>query len=149
MAGISSIKLLSVEEAAQVLSISIAWLNNARAKGVGPRFIKIGSRVLYDQTDLAAWLEDQKRCSTASGTPAAGLAKIPPFPDSRVRQAFAYAKGERWTISYLDTAQWDPHNRVITAHLEGSRKKLAEALMREQLGDLKVTVAARPIRSAA
>ena len=36
-----------------------------RVKGNGPAFIKIGSRVVYDVTDLDAWLAARRRLSTS------------------------------------------------------------------------------------
>lgn len=37
-----------------------------RVNGTGPRFIKIGRLVRYDETDLDAWLESRIRTSTTS-----------------------------------------------------------------------------------
>lgn len=40
-------------------------LNKLRVYGGGPRYIKIGRRVLYDIADLDAWIEQNKRSSTS------------------------------------------------------------------------------------
>ncbi|MBI4828655.1 MAG: helix-turn-helix domain-containing protein [Nitrospinae bacterium] len=57
--------LLNVEAAARYLAISIAWLNKARSHGSGPRFSKIGSRVVYRRSDLDEFLERHARTSTS------------------------------------------------------------------------------------
>ncbi len=56
---------LSVTEAAAYVPCGASTLNKLRVTGGGPRFIKIGSRVLYDQTDLDKWIEDHKIDSTS------------------------------------------------------------------------------------
>jgi predicted DNA-binding transcriptional regulator AlpA len=56
---------LRVKEAAAYIPMAEGTLNNLRVSGGGPRFIKIGKRILYDQRDLDKWIEDHKRNSTA------------------------------------------------------------------------------------
>src|SRR5215216_592717 len=51
--------------AAEYIGIAKSTLDKMRVAGGGPRFIKIGKRVLYDKADLDAWIEAQKRRSTA------------------------------------------------------------------------------------
>ncbi len=67
-------KLLNVNEAADRLGVSVSYLNKLRLSGLGPVFIKLGSRrVGYDQSDLAAWVQECRRTSTANakaGVPA-------------------------------------------------------------------------------
>ena len=58
-------KLLSTGEAAERLGVSSSYLNQLRVKGGGPAFVKMGARVAYDPSDLAAWLESQKQRSTS------------------------------------------------------------------------------------
>ena len=58
-------RLLNVTEAAERLSVSASYLNKLRVTGGGPPFIKIGARVAYDQADIAAWLDAQKRTTTS------------------------------------------------------------------------------------
>jgi excisionase family DNA binding protein len=60
---------LTVKEAAVYVPAAKSTLDKLRVTGGGPRFIKIGKRVLYDTTDIDDWMEAQKRSSTAdSGT---------------------------------------------------------------------------------
>jgi excisionase family DNA binding protein len=59
-------RLLTVSEAAQRLGVSVSYLNKLRGSGGGPAFMKLGSRrVAYDPADLAAWLQECRRTSTA------------------------------------------------------------------------------------
>jgi len=59
-------KLLNVNEAAERLGVSVSYLNKLRlSSSSGPPFVKMGARVCYDQSDLSAWIEAQKRRSTS------------------------------------------------------------------------------------
>jgi hypothetical protein len=60
--------LLTVADVSDRLGVSVSYLNKLRGSGGGPPFVKIGTRVVYDPADLAAWLEGRKRAST--GAPA-------------------------------------------------------------------------------
>jgi predicted DNA-binding transcriptional regulator AlpA len=60
-------RLFSASEAAHWVGVSLSFLNKLRLTGEGPPYAKIGRRVCYDQADLAAWLESQKRRSTRDG----------------------------------------------------------------------------------
>jgi predicted DNA-binding transcriptional regulator AlpA len=58
--------LLPVEDAAAFLGgISKSWLDKSRLNGRGPRYVKIGRRVMYDLIDLQAWLAGQKQDHTS------------------------------------------------------------------------------------
>ena len=50
-------RLLSEQDVAQQLSISVAALRKWRLMGRGPRYRKLGSLVRYDQRDVQAWRE--------------------------------------------------------------------------------------------
>jgi predicted DNA-binding transcriptional regulator AlpA len=59
--------LLSVEDAAAFLGrISKSWLDKSRLHGGGPRYVKIGRRVMYDLIDLQAWLASRKQDHTSN-----------------------------------------------------------------------------------
>jgi predicted DNA-binding transcriptional regulator AlpA len=61
--------LLSVEDAAAFLGrISKSWLDKSRLNGRGPRYVKIGRRVMYDLADLQAWLTGRKQNHTSKIT---------------------------------------------------------------------------------
>jgi len=51
-----SIYLTAEEVAARYAGrISVRTLSNWRWSGAGPKFVKIGGRILYPATELAAW----------------------------------------------------------------------------------------------
>jgi excisionase family DNA binding protein len=58
-------QLLTIDEAAAYLRQPVKTLRNWRSEGRGPASMKLGRRVLYDKTDLDAWVEQRKR----NGTP--------------------------------------------------------------------------------
>lgn len=45
--------------------ISERWLEDARKKGTGPRFLKLAKKVLYAESDLEEWERANKFASTA------------------------------------------------------------------------------------
>jgi predicted DNA-binding transcriptional regulator AlpA len=57
---------LSVDEAAQYIGLARSTLNKYRGTGDGPRYLKIGRRVLYDAGQLDVWLAAHFRTSTAN-----------------------------------------------------------------------------------
>lgn len=61
---------LNVKEAAAYVGMSVGWMNKARMRaGDGPTYLKIGvRRVVYDVTDLDAWLQGSRRKSTDDQT---------------------------------------------------------------------------------
>ncbi len=56
---------LSVKEASNYTGLSCSTLNKLRCSGRGPRFAKIGRRVLYDISDLESWLAKHLKKSTS------------------------------------------------------------------------------------
>ena len=60
----SSARKLNIREAAAYLGLSASNLNKLRITGTGPRFLKLGRRVLYDCRDLE-WVADRKRFNTS------------------------------------------------------------------------------------
>ena len=57
---------LTVLPAADYVGVSASLLNKLRTYGGGPRFIKLGKKVLYDTVDLDRWCEANKYGSTAA-----------------------------------------------------------------------------------
>jgi predicted DNA-binding transcriptional regulator AlpA len=51
--------------AATYCGVAEQTFNRWRGEGRGPHFIKLGSRVVYDQSDLDAWLAENRRRSTS------------------------------------------------------------------------------------
>jgi hypothetical protein len=52
-------KLLTLTEAAEQLRRPEATLRYWRATSVGPRSCRIQGRVMYQEEDIAAWIEEQ------------------------------------------------------------------------------------------
>jgi len=57
--------VLNTEEAAKILKVKVATLEQWRWNGKGPRFLKLGRAVRYRQEDLAAFMEGNTCTSTA------------------------------------------------------------------------------------
>lgn len=53
--------LVNTEEAARILSLSPAYLEQLRKGCKGPAYRKIGGAVRYSPSDLAAWVDKQDR----------------------------------------------------------------------------------------
>jgi predicted DNA-binding transcriptional regulator AlpA len=58
-------KYLVTREAAEILGLSHRTLEKHRTYGTGPRFLKLGGRVVYKVEDLQTWAESGGRISTA------------------------------------------------------------------------------------
>lgn len=58
--------VLTIDEAADYLGLSVGNLNKMRMTIGGPLFIKLGRRVVYHQDDLDAWIESNRRLSTST-----------------------------------------------------------------------------------
>ena len=53
------------KQAAEFLGVSLSWLDKARISGLGPDFITMGGRVLYDSRDLEAFIDSNRHSSTS------------------------------------------------------------------------------------
>lgn len=58
-------EMLRRAAAAKFLGLATQTLDNWRSTGRGPRFVKLGTRVVYQRADLEAYLAANKRQSTA------------------------------------------------------------------------------------
>ncbi|MEQ1945175.1 helix-turn-helix domain-containing protein [Mesorhizobium sp. VNQ89] len=56
---------LRTDQAAKYTGTSASTLNKLRLTGGGPTYIKLGRTVVYDITDLDAWLDAHRRKSTS------------------------------------------------------------------------------------
>lgn len=63
-------RYLRTPEAATILGLSIRTLEKHRIYGTGPRYSKLGGRVVYRLEDLHAWVELGTKTSTSD--PGAG-----------------------------------------------------------------------------
>ena len=57
--------LLNETQASTVTGFAVKTLRKRRWQGLAPRFLKVGSKVFYDQNDLNAYLEACVRTSTS------------------------------------------------------------------------------------
>ena len=70
--------LLTEKEVAKMLGFSVRTCQAWRARGGGPRFVKISSRcVRYRREDLDTWIEERLRRSTSDDGSAEVLRKAP------------------------------------------------------------------------
>ena len=59
-------RLLSTDEAAEFIDMTVRFLEVRRHRGGGPPFIRIsGNRVKYSLADLRAWIGERRRFSTS------------------------------------------------------------------------------------
>lgn len=56
---------IRTSKAAEYTGLSASTLNKLRLTGGGPTYIKVGKTVVYDLTDLDAWLASNRRSSTS------------------------------------------------------------------------------------
>lgn len=56
-----TIVLLTPNEAAKLLKVSLSWLAKARMRGDGPPYIKIGKSIRYSEAVLLQWLKSRQR----------------------------------------------------------------------------------------
>jgi Helix-turn-helix domain len=55
--------LLTPQEAAKLLKVSLSWLAKARMRGDGPPFMNVGRSIRYTETVLLHWIKSQQRLS--------------------------------------------------------------------------------------
>ena len=72
--------LLTTADAAAYLRLSPRTLEAWRLSGGGPRYRKLGHRVVYTQGDIDTWVEAQTRTSTSDPGP------LPPTPRAAVHE---------------------------------------------------------------
>ena len=58
-------RYISSAEAAEYLNVSQSMLAKRRLSGDGPRYSKLGKRVVYEIADLDVWIADRKHRSTS------------------------------------------------------------------------------------
>jgi hypothetical protein len=59
-------RLLTADETATALGVSLSWLAKARLRGDGPVFIKIGLTVRYSMSAIRDYLRARTRTSTSA-----------------------------------------------------------------------------------
>ena len=82
-------RYLRTPEAARFLGLSGRTLEKHRTYGTGPRYSKIGGRVVYAIDDLQAWVGRGEKSSTSDDT---GDEVLPAKPHSALSPAYAGRK---------------------------------------------------------
>jgi predicted site-specific integrase-resolvase len=67
------LKLLTEEDVAKQLHVSLAALQRWRLEGRGPRFIKVSSKVRYRPEELEEWLVSRPGGGSSDGL---GIARV-------------------------------------------------------------------------
>lgn len=57
--------LLTPQDAARMLKVSLSWLAKARMRGDGPHYIKVGRSIRYTEASLQQWMKSRQRLSTS------------------------------------------------------------------------------------
>ena len=79
-------RYLRTPEAARFLGLSGRTLEKHRTYGTGPRYSKLGGRVVYKLEDLQAWVERGAKSSTSDST---GEVVLPAKRHAAVAPAYA------------------------------------------------------------
>jgi len=58
-------KLMKEKQVSMEYNLTLPWLRNARWRGDGPAFVKIGGGVFYRPQDLDSYIESRVRYSTS------------------------------------------------------------------------------------
>lgn len=58
-------RLLTPNEAAGRLRVSMSWLAKARMRGDGPPYIRVGRAIRYAEAALVQWMRSRQRLSTS------------------------------------------------------------------------------------
>lgn len=69
----SELRYLRTREAAEILGLSHRTLEKHRTYGTGPKYLKLGGRVVYRIEDLREWAAPGERTSTSD--PGLGIVK--------------------------------------------------------------------------
>jgi predicted DNA-binding transcriptional regulator AlpA len=120
-------RLLSTPQAAKRAGVSASSLEKRRVAGLPPRYIKLGSKVLYDPADLDSWLASCLRTSTSD-----------PGREAAIRWAVDQTAGSpmsKWLLVVLaNCADEDGSTIAGHAHLAA----LMEATPRTVLANMKL-----------
>jgi hypothetical protein len=64
--GMSIDDYFNNNQAAEFTKLSVSTLNKLRLTGGGPRYMKLGRRVVYARSTLADWMHRRERASTSA-----------------------------------------------------------------------------------
>jgi predicted DNA-binding transcriptional regulator AlpA len=63
--AMSGSAVLTPNEVAGRVKLSISWLAKARMRGDGPPFVKLGKAIRYPEAALIQWMKGRQRLSTS------------------------------------------------------------------------------------
>jgi hypothetical protein len=63
--SLNRVPLLTEQEGAKLLGLSVATLRRWRWLGIGPSYLKLGSAVRYSFDDLTTFIEENRRTNTS------------------------------------------------------------------------------------
>ena len=66
MTGLDEGDLLTAREVGRILRLAPGTLANARSRGEGVPYLKLGTAVRYRRHDVTAWVESQQRTGRAA-----------------------------------------------------------------------------------
>ena len=61
----STLVVLTPNDVATRLKVSLSWLAKARMRGDGPPYFLVGRSIRYTETALIQWMRSQQRSSTS------------------------------------------------------------------------------------
>lgn len=64
-------RLLNITETSMRTTVPVGTLRYYRHKGIGPRSFRLGGRVVYKESDVEAWIEEQYSAAANDAPPAA------------------------------------------------------------------------------
>ena len=59
------VTLMTPNDAANFLKVSLSWLAKARMRGDGPPYIRVGRSIRYGEAALIQWMKSRQRSSTS------------------------------------------------------------------------------------
>jgi hypothetical protein len=59
------VRLITPNEAAAILRVSLSWLAKARMRGDGPAYVRVGRSIRYTELGLQQWMKARQRLSTS------------------------------------------------------------------------------------
>jgi hypothetical protein len=109
-------KLLSADEVASYLDVSVATLDRWRSEGTGPNYIKAGSGIRYPENCVAEYVQAQLQLPDPSGaaTPAAMRQAVLNGGFKEVGEAHRARVKEMQDLDREDTTEANPYAVTVS-----------------------------------
>ena len=115
-------RYLRTPEAARFVGLSIRTLEKHRIYGTGPRYSKLGGRVVYRVEDLQAWVESGAKASTSDP----GTATV--LPAKRQAVGLPAARPFEPALTYVSARAASARNAISS-----SSSGLCQAISRREM----------------